>query len=90
MKRRDDDGGVRQISLCLCYRSFDCDRVDIIRRDIQNLIKFFLRFSETAKVNIRKCLFGEQSCVTGVKSLGLAQKEIASVPLSSSSRDNAE
>ena len=60
---------------------------DVVRRDIENLIKLSQRFGETTKIDIGKRVLGEQGNVARVEPLGFVEVRLAPVPLASPSRD---
>jgi serine/threonine protein kinase len=55
--------------------------IDVIRRNIENLIKLPQRFGETTKVNIGIRVLGEQPNVERVEPLGFVKIGLAPVPL---------
>ena len=61
MERSEECSGPRQIALGLCRYPPLCASVsDVVRCDIENLIKLSQRFGETTKHDIGKRVLGEK------------------------------
>src|SRR5207249_16843 len=85
--RGEERRGTRQIALSLCDSRLCCEGVDVARHDIENLVKLSQRFGKTTQLDIELCMLSEQDDVAWVEPLGLVEIRLASVPLSSPSRD---
>ena len=59
MQRRKDRRGTRQVALGLCDSRLYRQDIDIVRRNIENLIKLSQRFGETTEDEIGKRVLGE-------------------------------
>ena len=58
-ERSEDGRGARQIAFGLCDSRLVRQDIDVVRRDIENLVKLSQRFGETTKVLIGKRVLGE-------------------------------
>src|SRR5213080_2914176 len=56
------------------------ERVDVVRCDIENLIKLSQRFGETTKLHIGKRVLGKHCNVAGVEPLGFVEVTLAPLP----------
>src|SRR5712691_3691198 len=90
MKRGEQCGGTRQIALGLCDSRYSRESIDVVRCNIENLIKLPLRFAETTKRDIGNCVLGEQLNVARVEPLSFVEVRLAPIPLASSSCDISE
>src|SRR6059058_369990 len=73
--------GPRQVALGLSDTCFEGKRIDIVRCNIENLIKLSQRFGKTTKAVIVTRVLGEQGNVARVKPLGFVEVRLAPVPL---------
>src|SRR5438876_8732070 len=84
MERSEERSGPRQIALGLCNTRLVGEGIEVVRYNIENLIKFPHRFGETTKVSIeKKGVMSEQGNVARVELLGFVEIRLAFVPLSS-------
>src|SRR5437762_12569214 len=67
-----------------------CERIHIVRYDVENLIKLSQRFWETTKYGIRICLVGKQPNVAWVKPLGFVKIGLARAPFTLPPRNMGE
>src|SRR6266700_7202025 len=81
MQRSEERRGPRQIALRLCNSRLLHERIDVVRCNIEDLIKLSQRFGETTKVDIGKRVLGEQENVAWVEPLGFVEIRLAPVPL---------
>src|SRR5206468_11899397 len=87
MERSEDCRGARQIAFGLCDRRLCRQDIDIVRSDIENLVKFPQRFRETTKKQIGKRMLIEKGNAARVEPLGFVKVRLAMVPLPSPPRD---
>ena len=59
MERSEECRSPRQIALGLCNSRLVDEGIDVVRCDIENLIKLSQRFGETTKDDIGKRVLGE-------------------------------
>src|SRR5258707_5718701 len=90
MKRSEDRRRARQVALGLCDSRLLREGIQVVWRDIENLIKLSQRFGETTKADVGKRVLGEQGNVARVEPLGFVEIRLAPVPLASPSRDIGE
>src|SRR6266550_7325909 len=87
MQRSQDRGSTRKVALGLCDHRLLYDRIDVVWRDIKNLLKLPQRFWEEAPVLVGKRVLGKQGNIARVKPLGFVEVRLAPVPLALPSRD---
>jgi hypothetical protein len=81
VERSEQRRGPRQIALGLCNSRLSCEDIQVVRCDIENLIKLSQRFGETTKQDIGSCVLVEQANVARVEPLGFVEIRLAPVPL---------
>src|SRR5947208_7051365 len=81
MQGSEERGGTREIALGLCDGGLCCQRIDVVRCDIENLIQLSQRFGETTKRDIGKRVLGKHVDVARVETLGFVKVRLAPVPL---------
>ena len=59
VERSEERRGTRQIALGLCDRRFFREGIEVVRCDIENLIKLSQRFGEEPEYNVGLCVLGE-------------------------------
>ena len=59
VKRSEERRGPRQVALGLCDSRLYRESIDVVRCDIENLIKLSQRFGKTAKDHIGTCVLAE-------------------------------
>ena len=62
---------MRKVALRLCNARLVSKSIDVVRCDIENLIKLSQRFGETTKLDIRKRVLGERGSVARIEALRL-------------------
>src|SRR5438093_13167413 len=72
---------MRQVALGLGDSRLRREGIHIVRRDIENLLKFPHRFGKTTKRHIGNRVLGEYLNVARVESLGFVEVRLAAVPL---------
>src|SRR6266513_1399177 len=80
-----DCQGARQIALRMCKSRIFREGIDVVRRDIENLIKFPQSVGETTKELIGKHMLTEYVNVARIEPLGFVKVRLAAVPLALSS-----
>src|SRR6266496_3702672 len=83
MKRSENRRRSRQVALGLQDRRLERQGMDVIRGNIENLIKFSQRFGKTTKAAIGTSVVIEQADVARVEALGLVEIRLALVPSAS-------
>ena len=58
MQRSEERRGTRQVAFGLCNSRLFREGIDVVRRNIENLIKLSQRFGETTKARYRKARAG--------------------------------
>ena len=71
----------------MCNAGLLSKRVDVIRNDIEHLIKFPQRFRETTDDHVGLRVLGEQRSVAWVEALSFVEVGLALLPLTSPARD---
>src|SRR5437667_3873228 len=87
MQRSEDRRSPLQVVLGLCNSRLVDEGADVVRCDIENLIKLSQRFGKTTKVDIGNRVLVEQVNVARVELLGFVEVCLAPVPLTSPSCD---
>ena len=87
MQRSEERCGPRQIALRLCDSCLLHERIDVVRCNIEHLIKLSQGFGEATTVDIGKRVLREQVNVAWVEPLGFVEIRLAAVPLASPARD---
>src|SRR5438552_4606438 len=87
MQRGEQRSGPRQVAFGLCDSGFYREGIDVVRRNIENLIKLSQRFGETTKVFVGERVLAQQRNVPRVKSFSFVEVRLAPVPLASPARD---
>src|SRR6266481_5320665 len=87
VERSEERRGPPQVALSLRNTRLDREGIDVVRCDIENLIKLSQRFGETTKADIGKRVLGEQGNVARVEPLGFVEVRLTPVPLASPARD---
>ena len=59
MQRGEQRGGTREVALGLCDTGLYSQGIDVVRCDIENLVKLSQRFGKTTKTDIGKRALGE-------------------------------
>ena len=88
--RSEERRGTRQIALSLCDSRLCCEGIDVVRHNIENLIKLSQRLGETTKLDIAMRVLAEQVNVARVEPLGLVEIRLALVPLAAPARDRGQ
>ena len=73
MKRSEDRRGTWQVPLGLCDNRLYRESIQVVRCDIENLIKLSQRFRETTKTDIGNRVLGEYVNVARVEPLGFVE-----------------
>ena len=81
MERSQKRRSPRQVALGLRDSRLLHQRIQVVRYNIENLIKLSQRFRETTKADIGKRVLGEQANIARVEPLGFVEVRFASVPL---------
>ena len=79
-QRREERSSTRQITLGLCDSRLERERIHVVRRYVEDLIKLSQCFGETTKYGIRKRVVSKQPNVVRVKPLGFVKIKLASAP----------
>src|SRR6266513_5083985 len=87
MQRSEERRGPRQIALRLCDSRLVHEGIQVVRRNIEHLIKLSQRFRETTKVDIGKRVLREQVNVARVEPLGFVEVRLTPLPLASPAGD---
>src|SRR5438093_8687007 len=87
VKWSEKRGSPRQITLDLCDRCLERNRIDVVRCNIENLIKLSQRFGETTKGGIGNRVLGQQANVARVEALSFVEVALAPLPLASPALD---
>src|SRR5882724_3119129 len=87
VERSEERRGPPQVALSLRNTRLDREGIDVVRCDIENLIKLPQRFGETTKEDIGSRVLVEQGNVARVEPLGFIEVRLAPVPLASPPRD---
>src|SRR5882724_5996637 len=77
----------RQIAFGLCNSCLAYERIEVVRYDVENLIKLSQRFRETTKGGIASRVLSEQVNVARIEPLGFVEIRLAPVPLAPPPRD---
>src|SRR5438094_6630512 len=83
MHRSKESRSTWQIALGLESSCLEDERVDVVRCDIENLIKLSQRFGETTQGLVGKRVLNEQEDVAWVEPLGFVELRLAPFPLAS-------
>src|SRR5205814_51893 len=75
--------GSRQVALDLCDSRLFHEGIQVVRRNIENLIKLSQRFGETPKTEIGNRVLTEKVNVARVEPLGFDEVRLAPIPLAS-------
>src|SRR5207249_11047074 len=86
VERSEERRGLRQIAFGLCNTRLFREGIDVVRRNIENLIKLSQRFRKTTECYIGKRVLGEQVNVARVEPLGFGEVRLGPVPLASPPR----
>src|SRR4030095_9980661 len=87
MERGEKRGSPRQITLGLCDGRLEHKGIEVVRHDIENLIKLPQRFGETTKHDIGTRVLVEHGNVARGKPLGLLEVRPPPTPPASPPRD---
>src|SRR5437773_12151162 len=87
MQRNEERRGTRQVALDLCDSRLFHEGIQVVRRNIENLIKLSQRFGETPKTEIGNRVLTEKVNVARIEPLGFVEVRLAPVPLASPARD---
>src|SRR5205814_9814574 len=80
-ERSEKRRGPRQVAFDLCDSRLVRERIDVVRRDIENLVKLSQRFRETTKTLIGNRVLGKYTNVAWVEPLGFVEVTFALIPL---------
>jgi hypothetical protein len=83
VQRSKERRRTRQIAFSLCDIRLEREGIDVVRCNIENLIKLSQRFGKTTKIDIGLRVLGEQPNVAWVKPLGFVEVILALAPLTS-------
>src|SRR4030095_11679154 len=70
-----------------CHPRLLRKRVDVIRNNVEHLIKLPQRFRETTTYHVRLSVLGKQGNVARIEALSLVEVQLALLPLTSPPRD---
>src|SRR4030095_11434714 len=70
-----------------CHPRLLRKRVDVIRNNLEHLIKLSQRFRETTTYHVRLSVLGKQGNVARIEALSLVEVQLALLPLTSPPRD---
>src|SRR5256886_5726643 len=87
MQRSEERRGAREVALGLCDSRLFHEGIHVVRRNIENLIKFSQGFGETTETEIGNRVLTEQVYVARIEPLGFVEVRLAPVPLASPPRD---
>src|SRR5262249_48681642 len=87
MQWREERTSTHQIALSLCNAGLLRKGVDVIRNNIEHMIKLSQRFRETTYYHVRLSMLGEQGSIARIESLSLVEVQLALLPLTSPARD---
>src|SRR5437899_603857 len=87
MQWREERTGAGKIALSLCNTRLLRKGVDVIRNNVEHLIKFPQRFRETTDYHVGLRMLGEQRSVARIEALSLVEVQLALLPLTSPARD---
>jgi hypothetical protein len=87
VQRGEECRGPRKITLGLVDIRLCGECIQVVRGDVENLIKLSQRFGKTTKIDIGKRVLGEQLNVARVEPLGFVDVTLTLVPLTSPPRD---
>src|SRR5258706_9501721 len=90
MQRSEERRGTRQVALGLCDSRLFHEGIQVVRRNIENLIKLSQCFGETTETEIGNRVLTEKVNVARVQPLGFVEVRLAPVPLASPPRDISE
>src|SRR6266481_3765833 len=90
LQRTEDRRRARQITFSLCDSRLCSECIHVVRRNIENLIKFSLRVGKTTKAHVGNRVLGEHGNVARVKPLSFVEVGFASLPLPSSPLEKSE
>ena len=74
MKGSEKSRSARQVTFGLSNRCFQRQRIHVVRRNIENLIKLPQRFGETTKQKVGKRVLAEQVNIARIEPLGLVEE----------------
>ena len=87
MKRTENGRRAWQVTFSLGNRCFQSQRIYVVRRDIENLVKLPQSFRKTTKKNVGKRVLAKQANIARVDLLGLVEERFALLPSAFSARD---
>src|SRR5213592_1262278 len=87
MQRSEERRGTRQIALGLCDSGLGREGIEVIRRNIENLIKLSQCFGKAPECIIGNGVLSEWGNVARVEPFGFVEIRLAPVPLASPPRD---
>src|SRR5262249_23038057 len=87
MQRSEERRGTREIAFGLRDGRFCREGIEVIRRNIENLIKLSQRFCEAPERRIRDGVLSKQGHVARVEPFGFVEIRLATVPLASPPRN---
>jgi hypothetical protein len=73
MKRTENGRRAWQVTFSLGNRRFESQRIYVVRRDIENLVKLPQSFRKTTKKNVGKRVLAKQANIARVDLLGLVE-----------------
>ena len=87
MQRSEERRGPRQVAFSLRNSRLEREGINVVRCNIENLIKLPQRFGKTTKCVIGKGMLADQVNVAWVEPLGFVEEGFAPLPLASPPRD---
>src|ERR1044072_9485915 len=87
MERSGEWGSPRKIALRLCDARFLRKRIQVVRYNIEHLIKLSQRLGKTTHYHVGLGMLGEQRHVSRVETLSFVEVGLAPVPLTSPARN---
>ena len=87
MQWSEERTSARKVALGLCNTGLLRKCVDVIRNNIEHLIKFPQRFRETTDYHVGLRVLSEQRSVARIEALSLVEVGLALLPLTSPTRD---
>src|SRR5438477_6228424 len=90
MQRSEECSSPREVALGLCDSRLEREGIDVIRDDIEHLIKLSQCLGETTKTDVGCRVLVEHGNVARVEALGFVEVRLAPVPFSSPPREIGE
>src|SRR5262249_10429932 len=87
MQLSEECGSPRKVALRLCNTRLLPNGVQVVRYNIEHLIKLSQRFGETTNYHVGLGMLREQGNIAGIEPLSFVEVGLAPVPLTSPARD---